>query len=157
MRTGAEQIAEERATHTTREGYNPEHDDQHTAGEIAFAAACFAAPRQIYTMHETKRGVVMHDPFPWGRVVCHGRSVEDTDGWHMFTTAERKEGKSRVRQLVIAGALIAAEIDRLQRAYCKHGTLIGHCPECAPVDWKQVEQNEKEQRTRPAGKTNGTY
>lgn len=35
--------------------------------------------------------------------------------WHWFKPAGRKTVKGRIRELVKAGALIAAEIDRLQR------------------------------------------
>jgi hypothetical protein len=113
--SGAELIAEERTRQISEDGWTPEHDDTHADESIASAAACYAAPRPIYTKHEAKRGTVFHDPFPWGRVVRNGRSVDDPDGWHTFTTEEKKAGKDRVRQLIIAGALIAAEIDRIQR------------------------------------------
>lgn len=113
--TGAALIEQERARQISQEGWTPEHDDTHTGAEMAIAAACYASPVQIFNTHNAKRGIVFHDPFPWGRVVHNGRASDDPDGWHTFTTEEAKAGKDRLRQLVIAGALIAAEIDRLQR------------------------------------------
>lgn len=65
------------------EGWTPEHDDGHTGGEIANAAADWASTG--------------HHPVSWS--------------W-----AKDKAGKTRRRQLVIAGALIIAEIERLERA-----------------------------------------
>jgi hypothetical protein len=113
--SGAGLIAAERAKQIAVEGYTAAHDDEHTDGEIGMAAACFAAPEQIYVRANGRRGTTYSDPWPWGYVV-RGRSIDDADGFRLHTTAERKEGKDRLRQLVIAGALIAAEIDRIQRA-----------------------------------------
>lgn len=123
MKTAIELIAAERQRQQSALGWTREHDDEHTDESMAAAAACYAAPRQIYTMHETKRGLVMHDPFPWGHVVRNGRAADDPDGWHTCTTAEKKAGKDRVRQLTIAGALIAAELDRVLRAEALANTV----------------------------------
>ena len=82
---GAELIAAERLRHTEVEGWTPEHDDEHTDGELASAAAAYIFPDG-------------HDHFwPW-----------DESWW--------KPSDDPIRNLAKAGALIAAEIDRLQRA-----------------------------------------
>jgi len=79
-------IMAERRRQIDVEGWTPEHDDtEHTAGELANAAAAWARTQQI----------VMAWP---------GNSPTD------------KRSKPRRRQLVIAGALILAEIERLDRA-----------------------------------------
>lgn len=99
MRTGIELIAEERAAQKTREGYNDAHDDAHRAGEIAMAAACYALPgfiRECAPFGQAK--TYFSRLWPW-----------EADSW-------KPSPESRVRELVKAGALIAAEIDRLQRA-----------------------------------------
>ena len=85
-KTGIELIAEERQRQITAEGWTPEHDDEHDNEQLAQAAACYAMPPRL-------RGPL---PWPW-----------DADWW--------KPG-DRIRELTKAGALIAAEIDRLQRA-----------------------------------------
>lgn len=87
---GARLIAEERGRQTTVEGWTAEHDNQHTGGELALAAVAYASPNAF--------GMYAHPPamWPWGR------------GWW-------KPSDDRVRDLVKAGALIAAEIDRLIR------------------------------------------
>lgn len=81
-------------------GFDAAHDATHVHGEIAMAAACIAAPEKIFVRREVpwRSGTAtLHaDPFPWER---------DYD-------ARLKH--DRIRQLTIAGALIAAEIDRLQ-------------------------------------------
>ena len=79
-------IMAERRRQIDVEGWTPEHDDtEHTAGELANAAAAWARTQQI----------VMAWP---------GNSPTD------------KRSKPRRGQLVIAGALILAEIERLDRA-----------------------------------------
>lgn len=99
MPTGAELIVAERVRQIQEEGWTPEHDDEHGEGQIAWAAVCYAAPEQVYTVTLGADGNPHYmDPWPWNRE------------WD-------KRGKvDRVRDLVKAGALIAAEIDRILRA-----------------------------------------
>ena len=80
----------ERVRQVDYEGWSPEYDDQHTLGELAAAAACYCHPEPC--MDETK-GV----PFswPWQR--------------RWWKPSDRR------RDLVKAGALILAEIERLDR------------------------------------------
>jgi len=100
--TGIERIAHERARQMLEEGWTPEHDDQHSDGEMAAAAACYAGDgaMKLERMSALPGGVPL--TWPW--------SAE----WWKPTNDGTIEG--RIRQLEKAGALIAAEIDRLQRA-----------------------------------------
>lgn len=102
--TGAELIAQERQRQIEEEGYSSDHDDKEINGELSLAAACYAVEgvedvRDIYAVIKVGSGdIVSHeDAFPW---------EPDLD---------KREVHTRLRRLVIAGALIAAEIDRLQR------------------------------------------
>lgn len=97
MKTGIELIAQERAAQVSREGWTPEHDDEHSAGEMAQAAACYAAVACEQAKGED--GPFVHDPslWPWDA------------SWF--------KPKDQLRNLVRAGALIAAEIDRVQRCH----------------------------------------
>lgn len=88
MKTGIELITEERQRQVTKEGWTPEHDDKHSNGEMALAAACYAKP-------ESER---IYEPWPWAA------------SWWKPTP------DNRIRELQKSGALIAAEIDRLQPA-----------------------------------------
>ena len=90
-------VAAERAHQVSAYDYTPDHDDEHTGGEIAWAAACYAAPEPIFVKDDTTIGVRYRSPFPWGHDA-------------------RANGNTRVRLLVKAAALIVAEIERLQRA-----------------------------------------
>lgn len=82
---GVELIAAERQRQIDVEGWTPEHDAQHTDGELALAAAVYAVPDHLC-------GIQML-LWPWA------------PEWY--------KPKDRIRDLVRAGALIAAEIDRL--------------------------------------------
>ena len=98
MKSGTELIAEERAWQISVEGWTPEHDDKHAAGEIAMAAACYALVPFV------------RDSAPAGGVTPRFRFWPWSHRWW------KPAPEDRVRELVKAGALIAAEIDRLQRA-----------------------------------------
>lgn len=113
MKTGIELIAEERARQITAEGWTAEHDDIHTSGELAEAAVCYAKPDGKRRMLQervpvnTARGLADPDSF-------HQVTVLIPAGWP-WHAEWWKPTDDRMRELVKAGALIAAEIDRLQR------------------------------------------
>lgn len=72
------------------EGWTPEHDDMHTGGELAAAAACYAVPALTQVAPPAAQW------WPW-----------NYNWW---------KPKDRRSDLVRAGALILAEIERLDRA-----------------------------------------
>lgn len=92
MKTGAELILEERQRHLDQEGWTAHHDDCHPSGLLAMAGAS-------YTLDAIGEPVA-YEFWPFG------------EAWWK-PTADGGEGT--VKQLVKAGALIAAEIDKLQR------------------------------------------
>jgi hypothetical protein len=94
--TGIERIAAERRRQIEKEGWTPEHDDEHGEGELALVAACYAMTKEA-------RGKRASDPL--------ARLWPDSWDWEWWKPARR----NRIRELEKAGALIAAEIDRLQR------------------------------------------
>lgn len=110
MASGVELIAAERQRQIEREGYTHAHDDEHTDGSIAMAAACYAAPDLIYTRELRANTVIFTDPWPWEP----GHDKRQTRG-NVILPNDDQSKAARVRQLVKAGALIAAEIDRLGR------------------------------------------
>lgn len=118
---GAELIYKERNRQLRDEGWTAEHDDGHSCGELAAAAVCYAA----YAMGEPVYRIAVHDhagmmaysyvdPWPWEEAWDKRDiySVRDEDAPEP-TDEERREHK--IRCLVKAGALMAAEIDRLKR------------------------------------------
>jgi hypothetical protein len=96
--TGVELIAAERKRQVEVEGWTPEHDDEHEAGEIALAASCYALD------------------FQDRRMILFGQECDITDYlWPWESRWWKPTPEDRIRELVKAGALVAAEIDRLQR------------------------------------------
>jgi hypothetical protein len=111
MKNGIEVIAEERQRQIDVEGWTPEHDAQHRDGHLALAAACYATPILLYKKHEFANSLEFSDPWPWASAwdkrPHNGNVIQDNSSFNV-----NLEG--RLRQLAKAGALIAAEIDRLQ-------------------------------------------
>jgi hypothetical protein len=108
--SGVELIAAERQRQIDEEGWNAQHDDEHDCDEMAMAAACYAAPHRLYERlgHDA---LTFQDPWPWEE--CWDKRPTDEDGYLIDNCDSLP--RDRLRQLVKAGALIAAEIDRLQR------------------------------------------
>ena len=99
MKNGLELIGDERDRQILKEGWTSEHDKQHDLGQLADAAACYA-------MTDEMREFIDEN---WGN-----------DMWLHLWPFDLKWLKltpdDRIKQLVKAGALIAAEIDRIQAA-----------------------------------------
>ena len=106
-----ELIAAERRRQVAVEGWTPEHDDAHDESEMAWAAACYAAPAPIKAEVDVPcncREASCHHLF--GRV-----GTTWADAWPWEAQYDKRGKHDRMRCLVIAGALIVAEIERLQR------------------------------------------
>jgi hypothetical protein len=89
---GVDRIAAERKRQVEVEGWIADHDADHTDGELAKAAACYALADP-----EDSR---LPQGWPW-----------DRSWWKI--PKEKDYLKARIRMLEKAGALVAAEIDRL--------------------------------------------
>jgi hypothetical protein len=93
--SGIDLIRKERQRQRSRgkwgEAYSLSHDDEHDKGEIARAASVYAMPPEF---RERNQDTV---------------AILTPPHWYLKLNGER------VRELVKAGALIAAEIDRLER------------------------------------------
>lgn len=108
--TGAERIAAERARQVATERWDDAHDDRGGSGlhgPLGWAAAYYAAPDRIHYA-ETERGTTVH-LFPW-----------DAE-WNKRVPDDEATVASRVRDMEKAGALCAAEIDRLLRLQARGG------------------------------------
>ncbi len=90
---GATLIAAERRRQIEAEGWTADHDDSHDTCELVQAAVCYL---HVSTQYEIGGEA---PPWPWG------------DEWWK----PRQGTAGYIRNLTKAGALIAAEIDRLQR------------------------------------------
>lgn len=99
--TAQELIAAERQRQVDAEGYTPEHDAEHDDDALAMAAVIYALPADERGFTEFTEN--------FGDVRGHGAPV----GWPWPSEYWKPSPDDRVRELVKAGALIAAEIDRL--------------------------------------------
>jgi hypothetical protein len=115
---GVALIAAERARQVSAEGWTTEHDDAHRDQSMALAGAIYAWPGQ--------RPLEVKTAWPWARrwfkptmpeaepSRCGCRSVGECNHWGIPTRAAI--ARARIHDLAKAGALIAAEIDRLHRS-----------------------------------------
>jgi hypothetical protein len=104
-------IEAERRRQISAEGWDAEHDNRHDAGEMALAASCYASPTLLYEMKPNYANqIVFVDPWPWED--CWDKRQRDGNVIMPNSFCTTKE---RIRQLSKAGALIAAELDRLLR------------------------------------------
>lgn len=97
MKTAIELISEERKRQVEQKGWTPEHDDGHINSEIAIAAAAYALPTEVFY------------PDGWYWI------TERDDIWPWVDSIFKPTPYDRIRELTKAGALIVAEIERLQR------------------------------------------
>lgn len=104
LKSGVELIAAERERQVSQECWTAEHDDCHDKGELARAAACYAVSQRI----EMLNGWLDAGPScPYAVPRLLPLWPFDAEWW--------KPSNDPLRNLVKAGALIAAEIDRIQR------------------------------------------
>ena len=92
---GIDLISEERHRQIVEEGWTAQHDEQFVDGELAHAAICYCMWDLIKDSKFIKAVETIRVWWPW-----------DWEWW---------KPKDHIRNLVRAGALIAAEIDRINR------------------------------------------
>lgn len=112
-----ELIALERKRQIEAEGFTPAHDDAHEFGELALVAALYASPVRLFEQAKDLSGdIYLRDPWPsdwftkWDKRRYAGDIVEPA-------TYTRQE---RFNLLVKSGALIVAEMERIQRQLLAH-------------------------------------
>ncbi|MBK1793405.1 hypothetical protein JHL21_02695 [Devosia sp. WQ 349] len=98
----ARDVLSERQRQMSAEGWATEHDDAHTNGELATAAGCYALGDKL-TMREVDGPGTIVAPVQWPWFGCWWKP------------------KTRRQDLVRAGALIIAEIERLDRSAAIRG------------------------------------
>lgn len=95
----ARDVLAERRRQVEKEGWTPEHDDEHTDGELALAAACYAIHPSLgdhrVSPDGTRDSFRVPNLWPWA-----------PGFW---------KPQMRRKDLVRAAALILAEIERLDR------------------------------------------
>lgn len=99
-KTGVYLISEERKRQIEALGYTPKHDQRY-CGQLSIAASCYALPQTSRNIHDGR-----HAPVDW---------PFSSKSW-------KPSPDNRIRELQKAGALIAAEIDRLK--YSEKDSLL---------------------------------
>lgn len=96
-------IFHERNRQIEGEGWTQDHDDQHELGELSLAAVAYASPFPVKVKGPIIRpGHIFSEP-TWA------------DPWPWDEEFDKREKHDRIKRLTIAGALICAEIARLER------------------------------------------
>lgn len=107
MKTGIELIAEERDRQINVEKWTIEGDALHKNGELADAAAYYAMTEETISFIDNEWGNDMHLHI-----------------WPFDLKWLKRSHENRIRDLQKAGALIAAELDRL--IYLEENNVNGH-------------------------------
>ena len=112
-----DEIAAERRRQVEVEGWSLDHDDDHTDGSLAWAAACYAAPDVIFVgvpaVVRCRDRAFEHCP---GDDEPYATATRYVDAWPASWDDENWKPKDSRRDLIRAAALIVAEIERLDRA-----------------------------------------
>lgn len=104
MKTGIKLIAEERKRQIEVEGYTKQHDSNHKASEFVYAAIAYTEAAKVGVICQeignTNENDIMRKKFGMGLYFPWGQT--------------NFKPTTNIRDLVKAGALIAAAIDRMQ-------------------------------------------
>lgn len=115
MKKGTELIADERERQIDEERYSLRHDREvNKTGQLVWAAVAYAAPGRVYRRFGINETFTFKDPFPWDIQYDARHRCEKADRGSLPESDEYTKAE-RIRLLVKAGALIAAEIDRLNK------------------------------------------
>lgn len=114
MSKAADDVLAERQRQWEREGWNHEHDDEHTDGSLATVAACYAMEPEDrdYSERVFRRDVGRSA----GESIIIRDKVTVPDLWPLSWHGGAWKPKDRRRDLVRAAALLIAEIERIDRA-----------------------------------------
>lgn len=121
--TGLQAITAERERQIEGEGFLPDHDDNHRNAELAQAASAYAYPEGegVTLLFQDFRGGVLF-PASWSAL------------W--WKPGQGAYFSGRKRELEKAGALIAAEWDRLDRLEMRLKSFDGQTKEILSwIDW----------------------
>lgn len=117
MTTATAMIAAERERQIHLEGYSPEDDDYHVMGELGRAAACYMAYSRGIWLGGVRTWWAT--PMGWVKSLNQPRGTSTTrlkvpKAWP-WSPDSWKPDDDPLRNYVKAGALLAAEMDRIMR------------------------------------------
>lgn len=115
--SGIERITAERIRQVHEEGWSLRHDDRHETDELARAALCYATPHRDRDEVPVRQGQLGEG---WESCSVGEAEFFIPEAWPFSPTDWKPSGgvsaADRLRELAMAGALIAAEMDRLERS-----------------------------------------
>lgn len=117
--SGTTLISEERNRQVTEEGYDWRRDADYYKEELALAAAVYAIPLDWRDVKAGNQGHTNLQRILWPWEWKYFKPVY-TIGGNSTVEPIGQSIEDRIRELSKAGALIAAEIDRLQRLKIKN-------------------------------------
>jgi hypothetical protein len=96
-----DEIRVERKRQIDKEGWGDQHDDRHRHSELLWAAVAYASPEIIYRRDDNR----------------YAGSISFCDAWPLRWARkwDKRKKHGHRRRLVIAAALLVAEIERLDR------------------------------------------
>lgn len=115
---GAARIGAERARQLHVKRWSKTHDDDHTDHSLALAACAYAAPERLYRLHPFSGPDAYSFVDAWPKSWAPEYDHREREGSRLLDADETPIDR-RIRALEKAGALIAAEIDRLLRLKAK--------------------------------------
>lgn len=126
--SGINLVLAERVRQVEEEGWTRENDDRYVSAEMALAAACYAAAAAGHPHVFTRPQVSQQ-----GEGMNAGITIRAHDLWPWEMLWDKRHQHEELRMLAIAGALIAAEIDRRLRVGARNEAVFSS-PGCQPPD-----------------------
>ncbi len=113
MKTAIELITEERQRQIEKEGFTKEHDREHDTLQLSAAAAAYitsAHNKWIYENTHTDQKITTRFQVKYESM----GGIKWVDGFPFSDDFDKRKKHDTLKSLIIAGALLVAEIDRLQ-------------------------------------------
>jgi hypothetical protein len=114
---GYELVTRERIRQITQERFTEAHDDAHTDHSLAVVAALYAVADIEVPIYDPSDPLLTPEQRAETTPIVVWKAAIEEDAWpdSWDPRWDKRNTLDRTRELVIAGALICAEIDRLQR------------------------------------------
>ena len=95
--------------------WTSDYDDQYTDNELAMVASLYATPVPLKVQRVVGDDIRFCDPWPTSWASYHDKRPIITDSGKLNPEPAKIMKSERIKNLAIAGAFIASEIDRLTR------------------------------------------
>lgn len=114
MSKAIDDVIAERKRQQDEEGWSADHDDDHKDGSLSIAAACYALNHEPTVMVLNMEACDLDGPLE-GLGYEIDNMLEDAEGWPWNSHWDKRDKHDLRRSMVIAAALLVADIERLDR------------------------------------------